>query len=67
MTKRVDLTVDNCTLCHATNTFVYTGDDAEGYIFTNTVCIDCEEKAEAMMSQPERLQTLCRWTMNDKR
>lgn len=67
MTKRIDVTVDNCILCKTTDTYVYTGEDADGTIFTNSICINCEERAEAMMTQPERLQTLCRWSFGDKR
>lgn len=67
MTKRVDLTVDKCLMCKRTDVFLYAGEDADGSVFSNNACIDCEERVEAMMTQPERLQTLCRWTLNDKR
>lgn len=67
MIKRVDMTVDKCLMCKTTEVYLYAGQDAYGDVFKNDVCIDCEEKAEALMTQPERLQTLCRWTFEDRR
>lgn len=66
MNKGIDLTIDKCIMCKVTDTFIYAGQDATGLIFNNDVCIDCEERAEALMTQPERIQTLYRWTTGDK-
>jgi hypothetical protein len=67
MTKRVDVTLDNCRVCGLRDTFVYTGDDASGDIFSFEVCDRCEQEAYDRMNAKERVDSLMRWTFNDKR
>ena len=67
MTKRIDMTLDNCRVCGFKETYLYTGNDANGDVFSFDVCDVCEQKAYSIMDSKERIDSLMRWTFGDKR
>ncbi len=61
--KHVDMSIDKCIMCHTTNTYMCADESADGSIYKFNLCIRCEEDADSRMTRAERIQTLCRWTM----
>lgn len=63
----IDMTIDHCRVCGYKESYIYRGADAQGDVFKFDVCDICEQKAMNMMTERERVESLYRWTWEDKR
>lgn len=63
----IDMSISDCKRCGAHTNYIHSGVDATGYVFKFDLCVYCEDEVFMMLTEQERLQSLCRWTMEDKR
>jgi hypothetical protein len=63
----IDMSISDCKGCGAHTNYVHTSDDATGQVFKFDLCVYCEDEVFSLMSEQERLQSLCRITFEDRR